>query len=300
MPSEKHAYLILAHALPGQLRKLLQLLDDPRNDLFVHLDKRAPFGPEAFSGCCRHAGLHFISPRIAIHWGGVSIMRAELALLKAAVPGHYAFYHLLSGQDLPIKDQDTIHAFFRQHPDREFLNFWQFKPTNQSRFHYFTLFPEGAGSFLPNLLNVIFKGILMLLHIRMNRGIDFRIASQWFSITHKCALHVLSQEAWLEKTFRHTNTVDEVFLATVVWNSPFREQLYDAKQYVQNQDILNTANMRFIDWTRGESVRHPWVFRADDLDLLMRVPHFWARKFDERVDAEIIDLIYGQLLKKQA
>ena len=80
----------------------------------------------------------------------------------------------------------------------------------------------------------------------------------------------------------------------------FGVQLYDAKQYVQNQDILNTANMRFIDWTRGESVRHPWVFRADDLDLLMRVPHFWARKFDERVDAEIIDLIYGQLLKKQA
>lgn len=288
----KHAYLILVHTCPNQVRKLLTMLDDPRNDIFVHIDRKAPFGPEAFDGCCRHSGLHFLSPRIAIHWGGVSIMRAELALLKAATPGGYAFYHLLSGMDLPIKDQDTIHAFFDAHPDREFLRFWRLKPTTQSRFRYFTLFPEGAGFFLTNWVNSMLKGILMALHLRINRDIDFHFASQWFSITHACATYVLSREAWLEKVFRHTNTPDEVFLATVIWDSPFRERLYDAQEHVQNQDIYNTANMRFIDWTRGKSIRHPWVFCTDDLDLLLRVPHFWARKFDERVDPVIIDRLY--------
>lgn len=295
---KRHAYLILAHTCPGQLRKLLTLLDDERNDLFVHIDRKASFGPEDFSGCCRHSGLHFVTPRIAVHWGGVSIMRAEMALLKAATPGKYAFYHLLSGQDLPIKGQDAIHAFFQEHPDREFMNFWQLKPTTQSRFRYFTLFPEGAGFFFTNWLNNVLKGILMALHIRINRDVDFRFAAQWFSITHECAMYVLSQEAWLEKVFRHTNTPDEVFLATVIWNSPFRERLYDAKEHVQNQDIHNTANMRFIDWTRGKSIRHPWTFTLEDKDLLMSVPHFWARKFDERVDARIIDYLFEELRKK--
>ncbi len=53
--------------------------------------------------------------------------------------------------------------------------------------------------------------------------------------------------------------------------------------------------MRFIDWTRGESVRHPWTFREDDFDLLQSVDHFWARKFDENVDEEIIDKLYNKL-----
>lgn len=297
MSSGKHAYLILAHACPGQLRKLLMLLDDPRNDIFIHLDRKAGFGPEELEGCCRASKLSFIEPRISVHWGGVSIMRAELALLRAAVPVRYAYYHLLSGQDLPIKDQDTIHAFFEEHNGKEFLNYWPFKSHTQNRFRYYTLFPEGAGSFLPNLANNIFKGILMALGIRINRGIDFRFAAQWFSITHACAEYILSQEGWLEKVFRHTNTCDEVFLATLVWNSPFRQQLYDDREHVQNRDIYHTANMRFIDWTRGESIRHPWVFRTGDEELLASVPHFWARKFDERVDAAIINHIFRKLKK---
>lgn len=37
----KHAYLIIAHSNFGQLRTLLEMLDDERNDIFVHVDARA-------------------------------------------------------------------------------------------------------------------------------------------------------------------------------------------------------------------------------------------------------------------
>lgn len=289
MNNAKHAFLILAHCQPKQIRILLSLLDDPRNDIYIHIDRKAPFGAKALEGCCVHSQVHFIEPRICVHWGGVSIMRAELALLKAAVPGHYAFYHLLSGQDLPIKPQEEMFASFDAHPDREFLNFWEFKSHTLNRVHYFTVFPEGAGFFLTNLINVTVKGILMALGVRINEDVNFHMASQWFSITHPCAEYVLSKESWLEKVFRHTNTPDELFLATVIWNSPFRERLYDATKHVQNVDIHNSSNMHFIDWTRGTSVRHPWTFRKGDEQLLDSVPQFWARKFDERIDADIID-----------
>ena len=63
------------------------------------------------------------------------------------------------------------------------------------------------------------------------------------------------------------------------------------------EHVVNLSNMRFIDWTRGESIRHPWTFRAGDWDLLMSVPHFWARKFDENVDSLIIDRIFQKLHK---
>lgn len=292
----KHAYLILAHANPGQLRKLLTLLDDARNDIFVHIDSKAPFGPGDLEGVCRNAGLYFTDRRLRVTWGGVSIMYAELELLrKATSTGHYAYYHLLSGMDLPIKSQNEIHAFFDQHQGKEFLNLWQFKSHTHRRFHYFTLFPEGSHFFLTNLLNNLVKGILIALHIRQNQGIDFRFAAQWFSITDDLARYVLSREGWLRKVFRHTSIVDEVFLATLVWNSEFRDRLYDDTQYVENVDVHSTAHMRFIDWTRGASIRHPWTFTIDDWDLLRSVPHMWARKFDERVDAQIIDKMVATL-----
>ena len=291
----RHAYLILAHKNFGQLRKLAGLLDDPRNDIYVHVDRKSASSPEEWlRGACKYSRLSLISPRISVSWGGVSIMRAELALLKAATQaGHYDYYHLLSGMDLPIKDQDTIHDFFDRHSGTEFINYWNFKKTTASRFHYYTLFPEGAGHFLTNLANNIFKGLQMAVGYRINRDVDFRFASQWFSITDALARYVLSREEWLERVFRHTNTCDEIFLATLVWNSPFRERLY-VKEPV-DEHIVNESNMRFIDWTRGDSIRHPWTFRSDDWDLLMSVPHFWARKFDENVDSGIIDRIYAKL-----
>ena len=40
---KRHAYLILAHKNPRQLRKLIALLDDPRNDIFVHVDRKGKY-----------------------------------------------------------------------------------------------------------------------------------------------------------------------------------------------------------------------------------------------------------------
>lgn len=36
-----HAYLIMAHDCPQTLRALLRAIDDVRNDIFLHIDRRA-------------------------------------------------------------------------------------------------------------------------------------------------------------------------------------------------------------------------------------------------------------------
>lgn len=296
----RHAYLILAHKNLNQLRKLIELLDDSRNDIFVHVDsKLSDFNPDEWKKVVSKSSLIFLPDRIRVNWGGVSIMRAEILLLKAATStNRYDYYHLLSGMDLPLKTQDQIHRFFDANLGNEFINLWEFKKSNLSRFSYYTIFPEGESKFRTRIVNHIFKGLQMAVGFRINRGIEFRMGSQWFSITDDLARYVVEKEDWLEKVFRHTSTCDEIFLPTLVCNSTFRNNLYDPK-VVKSQRDVNMSNMRFIDWTRGESVRHPWTFREEDYDLLMGVDHMWARKFDENVDSVIIDRIY-YTLKKQA
>ncbi len=295
----RHAYLILAHKNPNQLRKLIEMLDSQQNDIFVHIDsKAADFKQEMFNGICKHSSLVILPERIKVNWGGVSIMRAELALLKSATSKEkYDYYHLLSGMDLPIKSQEEIHSFFDKHKGKEFINLWKFKKSNLSRFRYFTIFPEGESKFRTRIVNHIFKGLQMAVGFRINKNVDFYFGSQWFSITDDLARYVVSKEEWLEKVFRHTSTCDEIFLPTLVCNSEFKERLFVAEPVESNRGST-LGNMRLIDWTRGESVRHPWTFRADDEKQLMASEYLWARKFDESVDSEIINRIYTRLKDK--
>ena len=94
------------------LERLVKLIDDKRNDIYIHIDKKAGyFDYNYFSNLCKESKVIYIK-RKRIYWGGYSQIQCELDLLKAATKNKYTYYHLLSGVDLPIKNQDYIHEFF--------------------------------------------------------------------------------------------------------------------------------------------------------------------------------------------
>ena len=80
--------------------------------------------------------------------------------------------------------------------------------------------------------------------------------------------------------FRHVDVPDECIFHTILVNSPLRESLV-------NDDL------RYVDWTRTPL---PAILGVQDLDALARSSKLFARKFDQRVDAEILDLIDARLL----
>jgi hypothetical protein len=99
--TNRAAILVLAHRVAA-LQCLLDALDG-RFAVFVHLDAETDA-----------AGLHLpayarmIEPRIAVHWGGWSMMAATLALMHAA-RGH-AVMALVSGDSLPAVPRDALAA----------------------------------------------------------------------------------------------------------------------------------------------------------------------------------------------
>ena len=72
----KHAYLILAHNEFGLLQTRLDCIDDARNDIYVHIDKKVKTLPALHA---EQAGLQLLDQRIDIHWGGFSMVEAEFA-----------------------------------------------------------------------------------------------------------------------------------------------------------------------------------------------------------------------------
>ena len=80
----RHAYLIIAHNNFAQLQTLISLLDDERNDIYLHIDKKATtFTPDMVH--TNHSCL-FLTDRLSVSWGGESLIQCELLLLRAALP----------------------------------------------------------------------------------------------------------------------------------------------------------------------------------------------------------------------
>ena len=106
----KHAYLIIAHHEFDILNKLIQAIDDERNDIFIHFDKKVRNCP---SLTAHYSNLYILEKRIDIRWGHCSQIEAEYLLFETAgIRGEYHYYHLLSGVHLPLKSQNDIHEYF--------------------------------------------------------------------------------------------------------------------------------------------------------------------------------------------
>jgi hypothetical protein len=120
---------------------------------------------------------------------------------------------------------------------------------------------------------------------------SFRFGASWFSITDGCARYVIENESTIQKQFKNSYCCDEVFLQTLIYNSPFKDNVFGG---VENYDYKYC--LRKIDWERGT----PYVFRHTDFQELIEAEELFlfARKFDSSVDAQIIDLLYEYIQKR--
>ena len=91
---KKHAYLIMAHTQFQQVVKLVKLIDDEENDIYLHIDKKVKNATEIFKDIIEpvvsKSKIYFISQN-NVQWGGYSQIKTELDLLKAAIPQKYQY-----------------------------------------------------------------------------------------------------------------------------------------------------------------------------------------------------------------
>jgi len=285
MENKKHAYLVMAHNEPELLCKLLECLDDERNDIYIHLDERFDsITEESIKDIIRLSNLYFID-RKPIYWSGYSQIDCELRLLRASIPLKYRYYHFISGVDLPIKSQDYIHKFFEEHDGEEFLSSTKVKTWKiASRYKYFHF--EKINNKLPRKwsrsLRYLFSLLQALLLINRMRNFpikDFYWGQAWFSITHEFAEYLLQEEPMISDKFNNGFFNDEVFLATLLMNSKFRENLSPM------------GYARLIDWDRGK----PYIWTSNEFDEIMASDALFSRKFSMKKDADVIDKIVNRI-----
>lgn len=301
--NKKHAYLIIAHNNWKQLSLLLSVLDDERNDIYIHIDKKSKNVPiDSLRKSVKKSKLH-IYRKFKIYWGHFSQVECELYLFEKTSKNKYFRYHLISGADLPIKSQDYIHDFFEKNADYEFVHYdteERLKNDHEigRRTRIYHFLQKYRRRYKINFINEIFtflERILLLIQIichvdrLRNSKMKIKYESQWVSITDDLVQYILKNRKVIYKLFKFSNCADELFIQTLIYNSKYRYRLYDEKF-----DNSIDANKRLIDWSRGRN-GNPYVWTILDKKVIDESECLFARKFDEIIDEEIIKYIISKV-----
>lgn len=264
----KHAYLIMAHNQFLVLQELVSALDDERNDIFVHFDRKIRETPVLRT---RRSRLVILRHRVNVIWGDVSQIKAEYALYKAAFePGRYAYYHLISGVHFPLISNDGLHRWFDACNGACVLRNVPLSDEEiQMRFglyHFFLRHLVSRNEFVNKAYHLGWRSILGLqkaLGIRRDTSFIKGKASQWCSLNEDAVRLLLQGEKQALKFFRRSFCCDEFFVRSILEDSGI-PLLYDDR-------------ICYVEFVRTT----PRVFSISDYDTLLASGALFFRKISD-------------------
>ena len=239
----------MAHDQFLSLKELVKVLDDARNDIYIHFDKKVKALPELRTQLSR---LIVLDKRVNVVWGDVSQIKAEYALYKASFKEReYAYYHLISGTHFPLKSNDDLHRWFVKCNGACVLRQASLKEEEiQMRFGLYHFFLKHLVSKNRFVNEVYHLGWRLMLNIQKRLGVKRDVsfikgkASQWCSLNEEAVKLLLLNEKTSLKRFRRSFCCDEFFVRSVIDDSGIPVLFDDRICYVE---FVHTTPKRFSE-----------------------------------------------------
>ena len=285
----RFSYLILAHKNPRQLCRLLKSIMTDHAYIFIHLDRKSNLC-EFKEVLTPFKNVELCTRQIQVSWVGFGMIEATLELMNTMFLRNVRpdYVHLISVQDFPLKSNAEIFRFFIENKGENFLE--------ASIIPSPYLYDSGWIRIRYNwfIEEVGFQKARELVAIQKQRNmvrpyfadIQPYNGSQWWSLTGECV-------RWIYETcrpgyrlydfYKHTFVPDEMLFQTMLKNSAWKDTIVD-------------HNLRNINWSEGPE--YPKIWRSKDFERLIGSGKFFARKFDENVDNQIIEQLENHILSE--
>ena len=295
-----HTILILAHK---DIQLLKHLVGYFSHDcyVFIHIDKKSCITDDELASLRNIAYVRGIYREYDVHWGGFSVLEAELSLLNHALNACDAdFFHLISGQDYPIKPLRSFLSFFESNRGTSFIEYnpkpvhlWPLR--DQWRYRYFLPYDRiDARSAERAKLK---KWIVQQQECGYTRPLPSHFpnvykGSQWFSITRTDAQLIISYthtQPGFYEGLRYTFAPEETYITTLLANC--------------STNNISNSNMRYIRW-KGENGSNPSNLGLEHFHDIANSDALFARKMKSQISdmliREIDSIIYKTRIYEQA
>lgn len=294
------AFLLVVHKNASQINMFIeQLLKYEKSYVFIHIDKKWDNGKEEIK---KNSRVFIIEKQYDIKWGDENQIHAPLELFKAAKNHNIAFdyYSLHSGQDLLIK---PIGHFIKYLEDSDGSLFLGGNPDDykmpliglpRGGFSRIQLnWPKNTKGIKNKLKRYFFHRVTYnlyrfgLIEGKKLPDMDFYKGSNWFTLPDRAieyTLNYIAENPKYLQLFNNSMCCDEIFFHTILFNSPMKEKI-----------VFN--NYRYVDWSENKS--NPKTFKVEDFNEIIRSENYFARKFDSKIDKEIIEQIISYVDEKE-
>lgn len=280
------AYVIRAHHRPRQLARMVDRLVG--DDVSFHLHVSAITSEDTYSDMregLRDKDVAWVE-RVPTRYMGWSMVEGMLNGLRSAVAAGADHVLVLSGQDYPIKPPREIAGRLAASPGTSFVHHYRLPTDAWGRERGGLRRVERYWLERPRVFGRRVR--LPLWRRRLPDDLVPYGGSAWVGLAAQAARYLLrfvDDNPRVVRFFEHTLIPDELFVQTVLMNSPLRASIVNEE-------------LHHVDWSANEV--SPKTLTAADFQALAASDKLLARKFDHHVDEEILDLVDRELLGRGA
>lgn len=300
-------YLLMTHQAPAQIARLVgSILRGSRDGWILLLHDR--------EGCSLTGVAGLDDPRVEVLSSPVAVRRGDFSMVEAflhalrwlqASQRSWDWVIYLSGQDYPLRPLHEVEEARTSGPFDAYLHHWEVGGKNdqwrkhQGRIRYHYRYRE-----LPQWTRPLLRAIkwthslqntwrvfltysprfgLRVRELPFGPALRLHGGSQWADLSRPCVDYLLDfcqRHPRVIDHFRTSAVPDEGLVPTVFANAGrFR---------------IANDNRRYIDWSESREGR-PRTLTCVDLPAMCASDKDFARKFDERADAAVLDAIDARI-----
>ena len=297
---KKIAYCIMVHNDIVHLTHLISALGH-QCEIFIHVDgfiNDTPF----LKALKQFKNVHFLSPRIRVSWGGISMVDVMIELLRIAIdfPENFSHFVFLSGSCYPIKPAKTIQEFFLANQNKSFIKFIKLTDhpdyEKQVKYQYIMENPFKNRNKLTHQLHRVLRRAS--IHARVKNKWQREIVpyggSNWVALNKECADYVIKyhdNNPWFYQMFKNTYAPDEHYIHTILGNSPLVSQCTGIQvfQYF-GLDYLANLHIVHISLTKWFTIADWDEIKNSDKFFVRKVRTSDGKDLVERIDQEILHI----------
>ncbi len=262
--------------------------------LYIHIDKKSKIDTLMLNQLMALNNVKWVTNKYKVNWGSYNHLKSIILLAEEALKNSdNQYFHLITGQDFPIKSKSEFQEHFKKNNKSIYLeNFTLPSPCfnngGMHRIEYFNLY---------DVFDAKRQLRWIQLFIRLQKKIGFKrklsgklpqlyAGSTYWSMPRRAlefSIEKSSHNLMLLNRLKHTFCAEEIYFQTILMNSDFNIH-------------VNSDNLRHIDWEkRNGSI--PAILDKSDLSKLLSTNAFFARKFDKRISNELkkklLDILNG-------
>lgn len=320
----KVAYLIIAHKNIEQIKNLILELENGGGDVFIHVDSSMSSSEYLdLYGQCKSDRCYFVEKRMHGKLDDRSLIDITMLCINEALTCshrnqiHYDYFVLLSGQDYPIKPMKWIEEQLAKSYPMPYIESYSISEKGEkaavvkyNRNRWLLCYRDWVLNNFHGIPGKFFQGIGMLLRNGLKlcgqtpaqklfkQGITVYMGSAWWVLPDQLIEPVFNaykeKDTLTETLIAESYTPEETFFQTIC-----RIKSYE-KFFAFNGGKEGLRNCKtYTDFGRQskrEPVCHPYILTVNDFERLEKTHCWFARKFDDTVDSEIIKKIKRELL----